>query len=309
MAVLVLHVIHLVQDLSFTLNLGFFSFLWLVAFFYLGLAVKVFKNRNLSFAYLIVSCFFFITAFVEIFAMSEYFGFGEGMRNNSLFKYGIIAWGNGLHQLRSLFATDIWLFYEFIQIGKKRMAGTPKGIAGFRRPFHFRPSLGFAGQLFSLICKHPLFISLTSSSLGGFSPGVLLEKWSLKKVKTQNGYLLVLSPRCYSTFLDRLGSHRAPGGDWPPSYNIGAHGFMRVGLYLPAALAFALVSLGYLLMEGRNDIGRRMASYGWIALVAGLGHTVFPSIPYAASRISEMPWFFQLHPPTTMGRFRWPVPL
>ena len=81
--------IHFVQDMSFTLDLGLFSVLWILAFFHLGLAVKAYKDRNLSFAYLSISFFFFVTATLEIFVISEYFGFGNGMRNNSMFKYGI----------------------------------------------------------------------------------------------------------------------------------------------------------------------------------------------------------------------------
>jgi len=84
--------IHFSQDAPLSLDLGFFSILWLLGFLYLGLAVKIHKDRALSFAYLLVSFFFLLTAALEIFVMSEYFGFGEGMRNNSMFKYGINAW-------------------------------------------------------------------------------------------------------------------------------------------------------------------------------------------------------------------------
>ena len=92
LGLLVVQGIHLVRDMSPSLDLGLFSILFLLGFFHLGLAVKVYQNRGLSFAYIVVSFFFFLTAALEIFAMSEYFGFGEGMRNNSLFKYGINAW-------------------------------------------------------------------------------------------------------------------------------------------------------------------------------------------------------------------------
>jgi hypothetical protein len=73
------------------MNMLLFAVLWLMAFFHLGLALQAGKDRPLSASYLLVSFFFFILATVEVFVMREYMG-GEWLRNNTLFKFYIVAW-------------------------------------------------------------------------------------------------------------------------------------------------------------------------------------------------------------------------
>ncbi|HVM33401.1 MAG TPA: DUF2298 domain-containing protein [bacterium] len=84
-------VFHLFQDQSPLLNLAFFTLLWFMAFLNLGFAVKTRLQPTVSFTFLLVALFFFVTATLEVFVMKEYLG-GDYMRNNSLFKFGINAW-------------------------------------------------------------------------------------------------------------------------------------------------------------------------------------------------------------------------
>ncbi len=88
---LVIRAIPLYQEAGFTLGLGLFSVLWLLAFFHMGLAWETQSDKNLSASYILVSLFFFILATVEVFVMREYLG-GDYLRNNTLFKFYIVAW-------------------------------------------------------------------------------------------------------------------------------------------------------------------------------------------------------------------------
>ena len=276
MAVLVLHGIHLIQDLPFTLNLGFFSLLWLVAFFHLGLAVKVFKNRNLSFAYLLVSCFFFITAFVEIFAMSEYFGFGEGMRNNTLFKYYIIAWEMA-SITAGVFLPQIFDFFvKLFRLVKKEWPVPRRVMLVFSGFFIFVLLWALLESFYPYMQSSLVYIS-DIVLVGGILAWGLLEKW-FKKWNSKRIFIGVSAALIFISLIASIPQGNGRGLALVQHWAVD----LCVGFIFPAALAFALVSLGYLLMEGRKDIGRRMASYGWIALVAGLGLLV-SIYPFAAS--------------------------
>lgn len=90
-ALILLKVLPLKEEISVTLGLGLFVGLWLGAFYYLGLSIQSRSDRPRSFAYLLTTLFFFIVAGLEVFVMHEYLG-GDYMRNNSLFKFGINAW-------------------------------------------------------------------------------------------------------------------------------------------------------------------------------------------------------------------------
>src|ERR1019366_8053161 len=94
----------------------------------------------------------------------------------------------------------------------------------------------------------------------------LLEKW-FKKENSKRVFIAassaLLLPSLIASIPPGSGRGLALVQHWASD--------LSVGFIFPVALAFALVSLGYVLMEGRKDIGRRMASYGWISLVVVMG--------------------------------------
>lgn len=257
--------IHFYQDAPLSLDLGFFSILWLFGFFQLGLAVKSQKDRALSFAYLLASFFFLVTATVEIFVMSEYFGFGEGMRNNSLFKYYIVAW-----EVASI-ATGVFLpkvlEFGWTSLRKiKREAPMPRLVlAGVSGLFLFVLVKAFLDNFFpylpvmaiSVLDVAFLIFLLVWGGISNWLKGDI-EKISILAV---GAVLIVFS------FFPLL-----------PQAGYGTALFVLEGwgdalgrtVLFPLVLTTAILVATYFLLEGRKDRGRLMVFGGWGSLAGVL---------------------------------------
>jgi len=258
---LVTKLIPLDYDASLLLDLGLFSILWLVAFFYLGLAVKVFKDRKLSFAYLLVSFFFFITATLEIFVMSEYFGFGDGMRNNSMFKYGIVAWtlasiGTGI------FIPKIFEFFRnLFKVVKKETSfsrGIMTVISGLFLFVLFRIVLD--SVLPSL--TSPLTAMVNLSVVAGLLTWSLMENWfknqAVKKLVISVAASLMLVS-LFSLILQMgLGNGVMFAQAWIE--------IVETDFMVPLVLTLILIASHYFLFEKEKNLGRKLLFGSWSAL-------------------------------------------
>jgi uncharacterized membrane protein len=264
-SVLVFQGIHLIQDKPFTLELGLFSVLWLLAFFYLGTAVKVFKDRNLSFSYIIVSFFFFITATLEIFVMSEYFGFGDGMRNNSMFKYGINAWtlasiGSGV------FLPKIFDFFSnLLKTIKKESTSSRVLLVNTSGVIFF--------VLFRIVLDSYLpglqvsFISIINIIfIAGFLTWNLAENRP-KSVMAKGFAIGLVGILVLFSAIPLFPS---------ASYSSGLGLFQRwcedqnLETIFPAVLALITITATYFFWEKRKDLGRRMVYQSWVYLLTAL---------------------------------------
>ncbi len=258
---LVTKIIPLDYDASFLLDLGLFSFLWLLAFFHLGLAINVFKDRKLSFAYLLVSFFFFVTATLEIFVMSEYFGFGDGMRNNSMFKYGIVAW-----TLASI-STGIFIpkIFEFLtnlfKIVKRETVfsrGVMTVISGLFLFILFRVVLD--STLPSLLGSVTSIANL--SVVGGLLTWSLIENWfkntTLKK--SMIGIAIFLMAVSLVSLILQMGL-----GNGVPFLQSWI-GTIETGFTVPVVLTLVLITSHYFLFEKEKNLGRKLLFGSWSAL-------------------------------------------
>lgn len=297
-SLLVLHALRLSQDASPVLGLGLFSVLWLAAFFHLGTAVKVFRDRNLSFAYLLVALFFFILAGLEVFAMKEYLG-GEWMRNNSLFKFGINAW-----TLASV-AFGVFLPRIFGAFGS--LLKVPKKEAPVARALFTAAAGLLLFTLLSLVL--PAFVGYFDSPLPYLTEMVLftgffvwnwMEKWLNREASIAALavvlfflFLAVLPSAGYGTalaFLERTGKG------------------LGTTVLLPALLSFMILAAAYLVWERRKDLGRRMLFQSWrtLLLVFGFMSALYPMC--ATTRkchdfldVFRRQWVSYVEPPTLDG--------
>ncbi len=255
------HLLHLFQDMPVTLGLGLFSVLWLAAFFHLGLALKLFKDRGLSFSYLLVALFFFILATLEVFVMKEYLG-GEYLRNNSLFKFGINAW-----ELASV-AVGVFLPKIFDSFGLLLKAASKEG-----RPARLAFIVTAEALLFVLLrsllysfissLESPLIYVLNLVLVAGLVGWGLVEGWVGKGV----GKACVLGGGILAALVSILallpafsyGSMAGLAQRWAAE--------LETNLLFPALLGAAILGLLYLAWEGRRNLGRLIVFNSWRALV------------------------------------------
>jgi uncharacterized membrane protein len=300
---LVTKLIPLDYDASFILDLGLFSVLWLLAFFHLGLAVKVFKDRKLSFAYLLVSFFFFVTATLEIFVMSEYFGFGDGMRNNSMFKYGIVAWtlasiGAGI------FLPKVFDFFKnLFKIVKKETSfskGVMTTISGLFLFVLFRVVLD--SVLPSL--ASPLTSIANLAIVGGLLTWSLMEGW-FKKRDTQT---LVISAAAFLMMVSLLSLILQLGFGTGLPFAQSWIEIMGTSFMLPMVLTLVLLTSHYFLFEKERNMGRKLLFGSWSALFIVL-LLMISAYPVAATMrkchdfldIFRQRWVGYAEPPTLNG--------
>jgi hypothetical protein len=247
------HILPLSYSAPLTLGLGFFSVLWLLAFLHLGLAVKTFTDRGLSFGYFLVSFFFFVTATLEILVMSEYFGFGDGMRNNSMFKYGIVAW-----TLASV-ATGIFLPRVLVFLGT--LLASPKKEGARSRGRFFLIAGGFLWALFRILMdpflaaldKPAVFVVLAFlvAVLAGLT---FILEWPSKRWFL-GGAVAVVPVLLFSSlnfgYGSGLGVLQRAAATWSSKF------------LLPLILAVVVVcSVGFV-WEKRKDLGRRAVAGAW----------------------------------------------
>ena len=300
---LVMKLIPLDYDASFILDLGLFSFLWLLAFFHLGLAVKVFKDRKLSFAYLLVSFFFFVTATLEIFVMSEYFGFGDGMRNNSMFKYGIVAWTLASIGV-GIFLPKVFKFFKnLFKVVKKETSfsrGVMTTISGFFLFVLFRSILD--SVLPSL--ASPLTSTVNLAIVGGLLTWSLMEKW-FRKRDTQ---ILVISVAAFLMMVSLLSLILQLGFGTGIPFAQSWIEIMGTSFMLPMVLTLILIASFYFLFEKERNIGRKLLFGSWSALFIVL--LVMISVyPVAATMrkchdffdVFRQRWVGYVEPPTLNG--------
>jgi YYY domain-containing protein len=257
MSVLAIQGIHLFRDQFLTLGLGLFSVLWLLAFWNLGLALKVFADRKLSFAYIIVSFFFFVAATLEIFVMSEYFGYGEGMRNNSMFKYGIVAWtlasiGTGV------FAPKVFEFLKTLFKTPKREALPARRVltaVSAALVFVFIKIL-LGGFLSSI--NSPILFIINLIFIYGMLAWVWMEEWIPKATVVSLG--VALFPFLILPFLPLAGGPASFLQRWGES--------LGTNFFSPLILVLALLGVCFLVWEGQRNLGRKMVFVSWNSLVA-----------------------------------------
>ena len=261
LSALVIHLIHLFQDSSFTLNLFLFPVLWLCAFFHLGMSIKVFKNRNLSFSYLMVSMLFFIIATLEVFVMKEYLG-GDYLRNNSLFKFGINAWTLGAISSGIFLPKVIDFFKGALKIPQKESPWTRKVLMAAATLLLFvliRAILDsflptFNGNLVSVV---------DIVLIAGFLSWALIEHWFKNSVTfglfVGISALLMLFSFFSMPFLAGSGNLLAFFQRW-------TNGLVVETLF-PALLAVGFVFFGHLYWEGKKDSGRRVLLLSWSSLL------------------------------------------
>jgi len=265
LAIFALNGIHLIRNSMPTLGLGLFSILWLLAFFHLGLAVRNFRDRSLSFSYILVAFFFFVTATLEIFVMSEYFGFGPGMRNNSMFKYGINAWtlasiGSGI------FLPQILDFFEKLLKTVKREANFPRKVL-----------LGISWLFLFVFSRMILdgFLSSTHSDIVYIFDTffvVVALMWALWEKWLKNSMVKILAV-CLAAFLALVSIVAIlPAVGYGTLYNL-IHQWCEnqsAEILFPAILALVVLSFIFFSRERSKDVGRRTVYQIWSLFVATL---------------------------------------
>ena len=255
---------HLFQDESPFLNLGFFSLLWFAAFLNLGFTIKTRATPALSFTFLLIALFFFITATLEVFVMKEYLG-GDYMRNNSLFKFGINAW--------TVVSVAAGVLLPLVWDRLREILKTVRSESPFSRKILF----GFSFVIFSWIL-HVLLDEVVFSQIYSvsyvlnlvFVLGVLVwayleewaEPWVLGLVAALLAPLLILpifTVNDYTSFLyviQRL------------------FGRVDAGFLFPSSIAaISLIAVNFLLEQNKNR-GLKIAFAGWKTLVLILGAMV-----------------------------------
>ena len=269
---LMVHAIHFYQDSFITLGLGLFSVLWLLGFFFLGLAVKVFKDRPLSFSYVLVALLFLLLAVLEVFAVSEFLG-GEWMRNNSLFKFGIHAWIIASVATGSFFPRILGFVADWLRNKRKETPASTRvwvGAAGVLLFVLFKLILtGFSETLQTPLVYIMNIVLILGLSAWGVLTG-LLEKTIAKAFAFSLAALGIVF-----SMLSLL-----PQGDFGSIYNLIQHwcGGVLVDLLFPVLLALLAVSLIAFLWEKQKNVGARMAftTWGALALILGLSVAVYP---------------------------------
>ena len=277
MGLMATHRIHLIQEMPFTLDLFFFSVLWLVGFFHLGLAVKTFADRKLSFSYLLTAFLFLLTATLEVFVMSEYFGFGDGMRNNSLFKYGINAW-TVASVAAGIFLPKILAFFkEASKAVKKESARSRTTLLVISGLFIYALLWAVLDVYFPYMQNvfiYLLDIVLTAGLVGW---GLFVDEWftgdGARKLFMGMAAVLILipilawMPASSSAFLGFIQHHCAQfAAEWQ----------------FPALLASLAVFAANLVWEGKKNLGLYLAQLSWKSLVVAL-LTLICVYPAAAS--------------------------
>lgn len=259
-----IHFLHLTQDLPPTLGLLLFSVLWLLAFFHLGLAIKVLPDRPLSFSYLLVSYFFFVTSVLEVFVMSEYFGFGNGMRNNSMFKYGINAWTLAAIS-GGIFLPKTFDFFKGFLKAKLKEGPLPGWILRIVSGIFVYVLLRIVLNSF-LPSLHTGFVYILNLILiGGILSWLYIEEWLeegwLRIIAISLGIVLAL----YNLLpLIKFGS--GPVFNYIEKFGED----VSAEVLFPVMVSSIIVAVFSIYFEGRKDTGRRMVFYAWGLLLCAL---------------------------------------
>jgi YYY domain-containing protein len=265
MALLVMHFIHLFQDMSLSLGMPLFSVLWLLAFLHLGLGLRTFKDRALSFSYLMVSLFFFILATLEIFVMREYLG-GDYLRNNSLFKFGINAWELGAITVGVFLPKIFDLFALLFKTVKNESGSSRRGmtlVSAFFLFVFFHVILDSFLSSFSNTVVSVLNVLFIGSILGWS----LIENWiknsAVKLVAIGVGILLILFSILPMLPGAPYGTILALAQRWTEDFN--------AGILFPALLALLVVGIFLILWERKKNTGRTLIFLSWRALLIAFG--------------------------------------
>lgn len=299
---LVLRVITFYQDVPFTLGLGLFSILWLLAFFYLGLSIKAFKDRRLSFAYLISSLFFFIIATLEVFAMREYLG-GDYMRNNSLFKFGINAWTLASIAV-GIFAPKVYEFFENLIKVNKKEALWPRTCCFFIAGIFIFVLLRMLLDSFIPSLSTPIIYLANIIFILSLLAWGLLENWFKGTVLK----VIVVFTSVFFTLISLFPLLPASGYGTIFSFAQRWSDDFSVNVLFPLALTLVVVVMGYVFLEKRKDMGRQMAFQSWRVLLMVL--FIMVSVYPLASTIRKChgfldvfrkQWVGYAEPPTLNG--------
>jgi YYY domain-containing protein len=272
-SLLVTNLIPLDYGASFAMGLGLFSVLWLLAFFHLGLAVKVFKDRKLSFAYLTVSFFFFVTATLEIFVMSEYFGFGDGMRNNSMFKYGIVAWT--LASIAAgIFLPKVFDFFKNLFKAVKKESPFSRGLMTAVAGLFLFTLLRVLLDSFIPSLLSPLISIANIVIVAGLLTWSLMENWFQKgtaRVLAISAAVILLLISLFSLIL-QMGY----GAGMP--FTQGWVETMGIGFMLPAVITLIILACYHFVYETQKNMGRKLLTGSWAVLftVLALMISIYP---------------------------------
>ncbi|HVZ80968.1 MAG TPA: DUF2298 domain-containing protein [bacterium] len=259
---LAIRVIPLYQDSGIALGLGLFSVLWLLAFFHLGLAWEIQRDRNLSAAYLLVSLFFFVLATVEVFVMREYLG-GDYLRNNTLFKFYIVAWELASVTAGFFLPRILEIFRALTKVVKKESSSS--------RPWILTVCVLLSSLLLSLLLSGwlqalngSMGAAVNLLFLGGILGWAIMEgwtrdfwvKWLWAPLASLAGLL------CLLTVLPGIsyGSFLYPIQRWAGSFGN--------SVLLPLLLAIILNGIAMVAWEGKRDMARRLFQWNWSALLA-----------------------------------------
>lgn len=283
--ILSLQGIHLYQDMTLNLGLGLFSVLWLMGFFYLGIAVKVFQDRFLSFTYILTSLMFLVLAVLELFAVSEFLG-GDWMRNNSLFKFGIHAWmlasiTAGVFIPKMLDFALMWL-----KTAKKETRISKNVLAGMAGLFLFL-ILKIVFFSFSESLQSPMTYIINIVIVAGlFIWGISTGTW--KKTSELSVFLSLGSLAVLISIIALL-----PQGSFGSLLSLIQHwcDSLNVEIFLPGTLAILAVTLISFLWEGQKNLGIKLAFRGWSTLVLLLALAI--SIYPLAASIRKCHGFFE----------------
>lgn len=283
--VLSLQGIHLYQDMALTLGLGLCSVLWLLGFFYLGLAVKVIKDRPLSFTYILTALLFLVLAVLELFAVSEFLG-GDWMRNNSLFKFGIHAWMLASIAVGALIPKMIDFILGWLKTAKKETLVSKRVL------------VAVAGVLLFLILEL-IFFNFADSLQTPITyiinivvvAGLLIWRLTTSTLKKTADWVLSLGLGGMSIFVSIVSL--LPQGSFGSLLNLIQHwsNILNVEFLLPGSLAALSVALIAFLWEGQKNMGATLAFRCWSTLVLILAIAV--SIYPLAASIRKCHGFFE----------------
>ncbi len=247
--------VEIFDDHPFSLGLALHAVLWLTAFFFIGLAVKTFKSdRRLSFAYLLTSMVFLITAALEVFVMREYLG-GDWMRNNSLFKFGIVAWELAAVATGALLPRVLDFGRRMLSAAVRSEGPSPRKVLMAVSWLFVLAGIAALTSEFKVVLRNDVvyWLDLVLIAAGAWwlrdeaprplviAVAVLLGVWPLLAV-------LPLSPSGFQGALDRAASA------------------FSAGILLSAVLAGLVIWSVATVVGERRDLGRVTAAFSWKAL-------------------------------------------
>ncbi|HEY5039998.1 MAG TPA: hypothetical protein VIJ93_13095, partial [bacterium] len=196
-------------------------------------------------------------ATLELFVMSEYFGFGDGMRNNSMFKYGIVAWtlasiGTGI------FLPKVFDFFENLFKAVKKETPLSRAVLTVGSGLFLFVLFRVVLDSFLQSLQHPILSIANIVVVTGLLTWSLMEGWFKKGASkifalSAAGFLILLS--ILSLLLQMGNGNGLSIARWIEN--------TAVDFVFPLVLTLIVSSVYHFLAGNQKNIGRNLFFGSW----------------------------------------------